>query len=172
MGDVKEGGKVEKLRPMLFVDSISAAVGGAFGSSSVTTYIESAAGVAVGGRTGFASVVTAILFFLAMFFAPIAGIIPPQATAPALILVGFLMASGLKEINWSDFGEGLPALLTVVIMPLTYSITDGIGFGFISYVLIKIFQGRASELHWLMWGSAGSFLIFFLLPWARAVFGF
>lgn len=172
MGDVGPDGQVEKLRPMLLVDSLAAAVGGALGASSVTSYIESASGVAVGGRTGLTSVVTALLFFLAMFFAPIAGIIPPQATAPALILVGFLMAAGLKEINWSDFGEGFPALLTILIMPLTYSITDGIGFGFIAHVLIRLFQGRGREVHGLLWASAGAFLLFFLLPWLRTLLQF
>lgn len=172
MGDVGPGGEIENLRPMLLVDSAAAAVGGALGASSVTTYVESAAGVAAGGRTGLASVVTAILFFLAMFFAPIAGIIPPQATAPALILVGFLMASSLKEIDWTSFGEGFPALLTMLIMPLTFSITDGIGFGFISYVLIKLFRGQGREVNWLLWLSALAFLIFFTLPWLRQVFGF
>ncbi len=172
MGDVGPDGRVENIHPMLLVDSLAATVGGAVGASSVTTYIESAAGVAVGGRTGLTSVVVALLFFLAMFFAPLAGIIPPQATAPALIIVGFLMASNLKEVDWADIAEGFPALLTVLIMPLTYSITDGIGFGFISYVLIKAFQGRAREVHWMMWGSALAFLLFFTLPWLRATFGF
>jgi len=129
MGDVGPDGEVEKLRPMLVVDSLAAVAGGSFGASSVTTYIESAAGVASGGRTGLASVTTAMLFFLAMFFGPIAGTIPPQATAPALIFVGFLMAGSLREIKWREFGEGMPALLTVLMMPLTYSITVGIGFG-------------------------------------------
>ncbi|MDQ4075581.1 MAG: NCS2 family permease [Chloroflexota bacterium] len=172
MGDVGPEGEVENLHPMLLVDSLAASVGGALGASSVTTYIESAAGVAVGGRTGLTAVVVAVFFFLAMFFAPLAGVIPPQATAPALIFVGFLMASGLKEVNWSDIAEGFPALMTVLIMPFTFSITDGIGFGFISYVLIKAFQGRAREVHWMMWASAGAFLLFFALPWLRETFGF
>ncbi|HEX8682352.1 MAG TPA: NCS2 family permease [Ardenticatenaceae bacterium] len=167
MGDVGPNGEVENLRPMLMVDSAAAMVGGALGASSVTTYIESAGGVAVGGRTGLTSVVVAILFFLAMLFAPVAGVIPAQATAPALIIVGFLMASSLREIDWSDFAVGFPALLTVLLMPLTYSITHGIGFGFISYVLIKLFQGRSREIHWLMWASAFAFLLFFILPWLQ-----
>lgn len=172
MGDVDSRGDVQNLRPMLLVDSAAAAVGGALGASSVTTYIESAAGVGSGARTGLASVVTAALFFLAMFFSPIAGVVPAQATAPALILVGFLMASSLRLIDWSDLAEGFPALMTVLLMPLTYSITDGIGFGFISYVLIKLFQGRTRQIHPLMWASAAAFALFFLLPWLRATFGF
>jgi AGZA family xanthine/uracil permease-like MFS transporter len=165
MGDVDPEGRVERLRPMLLVDSLAAVVGGAVGASSVTTYVESAAGVAAGGRTGLASVVTAGLFFLAMFFAPVAGVIPPQATAPALILVGFLMARGLREIAWSDFGEGFPALVTILLMPLTYSITNGIGFGFLSYVAIQVFQGRARRIHPLLWCAALAFLLYFARPW-------
>jgi AGZA family xanthine/uracil permease-like MFS transporter len=172
MGDVKPNGDIDNLRPMLLVDSAAAAVGGAFGASSVTTYIESAAGVSVGGRTGLASVVTGVLFLLAMFFSPIAGVIPAQATAPALIIVGFLMAASLKRVDWEDFAEGFPALLTVLIMPLTYSITDGIGFGFITYTLIKLFQGKTRDIHPFMWGCAIAFAIFFALPWLREVLPF
>jgi len=165
MGDVRPDGQVERLRPMLLVDSLAAVVGGAVGASSVTTYIESAAGVASGGRTGLTSVVTAALFLLAMFFAPLAGVIPPQATAPALIIVGFLMARGLPEIDWRDFGEGFPALVTILLMPLTYSITNGIGAGFISYVGIRVFHGRARQVHPLLWCAALAFLLYFTLPW-------
>lgn len=169
LGDVDAEGRVEQLRPMLMVDSLAAMVGGALGASSVTTYVESAAGVAAGGRTGLTSVVTALLFFLATFLAPMAGIIPPQATAPVLILVGFLMARGLREIDWHDFGEGFPALLTMLLMPLTYSITNGIGVGFISHVLIKVFQGRARQVHPLLWCTALAFLVYFTTPWWDAL---
>jgi AGZA family xanthine/uracil permease-like MFS transporter len=172
MGDVKPNGDIDNLRPMLLVDSAAAAVGGAFGASSVTTYIESAAGVSVGGRTGLASVVTGVLFLLAMFFSPIAGVIPAQATAPALIIVGFLMAASLKRVDWEDFAEGFPALLTILIMPFTYSITDGIGFGFITYTLIKLFQGKTRDIHPFMWGCAIAFALFFALPWLREVLPF
>jgi AGZA family xanthine/uracil permease-like MFS transporter len=165
MGDVDREGRVERLRPMLLIDSLAAVLGGAVGASSVTTYVESAAGVAAGGRTGLASVVTAGLFFLAMFFAPIAGVIPPQATAPALILVGVLMAHGLREIAWNDFAEGFPALVTILLMPLTYSITNGIGFGFLSYVAIQVFLGRARHIHPLLWCAALAFLLYFARPW-------
>lgn len=172
MGDVKANGDIDNLRPMLLVDSAAAAVGGALGASSVTTYIESAAGVSVGGRTGFASVVTGLLFFLAMFFSPIAGVIPAQATAPALIIVGFLMAGSLKKIDWEDFAAGFPALMTVLIMPFTYSITDGIGFGFITYALVKLFQGKSRDVHPFLWGCAIAFAIFFALPWLRQALPF
>ena len=136
---------------MLLVDSVAAIAGGAAGISSNTSYIESAAGVAEGGRTGFASVVTGVLFLAAIFLAPIAGIIPAQATAPALVLVGYLMFTQLRDIPVSDVDEGLPALLTMILMPLTYNITVGIGAGFITWVLIKVVRGRAGEVHPLMW---------------------
>ena len=171
MGDVGPDGEVENLRPMLTTDSLAAAVGGAVGASSVTTYIESSAGVGVGGRTGLTSVVVAALFFLSMFFAPIAGVIPPQATAPALIIVGFLMARALKEIEWSDLAMGFPALLIVALMPLTYSITNGIGAGFIAYVVIQSFSGKTKDVHPLMWASAAAFAVYFAEPWLRTVFG-
>jgi AGZA family xanthine/uracil permease-like MFS transporter len=165
LDDVGPTGQVERLRPMLLVDSLAAVAGGAVGASSVTTYIESAAGVAAGGRTGLSSVVTAALFGLAMFFAPVAGVIPPQATAPALLLVGFLMARGLGAIDWANFGEGFPALVTILLMPLTYSITNGIGCGFISYVAIKVCEGRSREIHPLLWCTSLAFLLYFALPW-------
>ena len=169
MGDVAEDGSVEQIRPILLVDSLAAVVGGAVGASSATTYVESAAGVGVGGRTGLTSVVTGLLFLLAMFFSPIAGIVPPQATAPALILVGFLMSSGIRHIDWEDPGLALPALLTMLIMPLTYSVTNGIGAGFIGFAAMRVFQGRGRELHPLMWTVAGAFALYFLLPWLQAM---
>ena len=169
MGDVDAAGHVERLRPMLLVDSLAAVAGGAVGTSSVTTYVESAAGVAAGGRTGLTSVVTAALFGLAMFFAPLASVIPPQATAPALLLVGFLMARGLSAIEWDRFGEGFPALVTILLMPLTYSITNGIGCGFISYVGIKVCEGRSRQVHPLLWCTALAFLLYFALPWLEGL---
>lgn len=172
MGDVDDEGRIDGLGPMLAVDSAAAAVGGALGASSVTTYIESAAGVAVGGRTGLASVVTAMLFLLAIFLAPVAGVIPPQATAPALILVGFLMAGALGQVDWQEPGDALPALLTMLVMPLTYSITNGIGAGFVTWVAIRIFQGKVKEIHPLMAISAGAFALYFALPWLQTTFNF
>jgi AGZA family xanthine/uracil permease-like MFS transporter len=169
MDDVAEDGSVEKIRPILLVDSLAAVAGGAVGASSATTYVESAAGVGVGGRTGLTSVVTGLLFFLAMFFSPIAGIVPPQATAPALILVGFLMSSGIRHIDWDDPGLALPALATMLAMPLTYSVTNGIGAGFVGYVAMRIFQGRRGEVHPLMWLVAGAFALYFLLPWLQGL---
>jgi AGZA family xanthine/uracil permease-like MFS transporter len=158
---VDEDGNFEDIGRLLFVDSIGAAAGGAAGVSSNTSYIESSAGVAEGGRTGLTSVVVGVLFIIAIFLAPLAGIVPPQATAPVLILVGFLMAGLIKGIDFDDFEEGFPALLAIVLMPLTFSITVGIGAGFVMYTLIKVVKGKAGEVHPLMWAVTIAFLIFF-----------
>ena len=161
-GLANEDGSVPGVGRVLLVDSIAAAVGGLAGVSSNTTYIESAAGVAEGGKTGFASVVTGVLFLIAIFLSPIAGIIPGVATAPALILVGYLMFTQVKGIDISDVEDGIPALLTMILMPLTYDITVGIGAGFISWVVIKLVNGKMSAIHPLMWVVAIGFLVFFL----------
>ena len=164
-GLANEDGSVPGVGRVLMVDSIAAAVGGLAGVSSNTTYIESAAGVAEGGRTGFASVVTGVLFLLAIFLSPIAGIIPGVATAPALVLVGYLMFTQVKGIDLSEVEDGIPALLTMILMPLTYDITVGIGAGFISWVIIKVAKGKAGVIHPLMWVVAIGFLVFFLQAW-------
>ncbi len=161
-GLAEKDGSVPGIGRILVVDSLAAVAGGVAGVSSNTTYIESAAGVAEGGRTGFASVVTGVLFLIAIVLSPIAGIIPSQATAPALILVGYLMFTQVKGIDVSDAEDGLPALLTMILMPLTYDITVGIGAGFISWVAIKLIKGKPGEIHPLMWVVAAGFLIFFL----------
>ncbi len=168
-GLANEDGSVPGVGRVLLVDSVAAAVGGASGVSSNTTYIESAAGVAEGGRTGFASVVTGVLFLLAIFLSPIAGIIPAVATAPALILVGYLMFTQVKGIDINEVDEGIPALLTMILMPLTYDITVGIGAGFISWVVIKLVRGRIAAIHPLMWVVAVGFLVFFLQNWIIAL---
>jgi AGZA family xanthine/uracil permease-like MFS transporter len=165
-------GKLPRLNRILLVDSLSAVFGGVASASSATTYIESAAGVSEGGRTGLTSVVTGLLFFLALFFSPLAGVVPPQATAAALIVVGFLMCSIVKDIPFGDFEEGFPALMTLVTMPFTYSITNGIGAGFVTYAFIKLVRGKAHELHGMMLGTAVAFAIYFALPWLRQVFAF
>jgi AGZA family xanthine/uracil permease-like MFS transporter len=136
---------------VLLVDSLAAVAGGATSSSSNTTFIESASGVSEGGRTGLTAVVVGVLFLLSLFLSPIAGVIPPQATAPVLIIVGYFMMTLVKDINWSDPGIGIPALLTMATMPFTFSITNGVGAGFLSYTLIAILRGRAREVHWLMY---------------------
>ncbi len=170
-GWLDKDGKLPRLNRVLLVDSLAAIAGGAGSTSSATTYIESAAGVGEGGRTGLAAVVTGVLFLLAMFLSPIAGVVPAHATAPALIIVGFLMMAVAKDIPFSDLEEGLPALLTIAIMPFTYSITNGIGVGFISYTFIKIVQGKGGQLHWAMYLASGAFLLYFALPWLKVAFG-
>ena len=168
-GWLDEQGRLPRLRRVLLVDSLAAMVGGFAGTSSATTYIESAAGVSEGGKTGLASVVTGVIFLLCIFLAPIAGMIPPEATAAALILVGFYMSAAARGIDFGDLEEGLPALLTIVGMPLTYSITNGIGFGVISYVVIKAARGKAvSPVIWLV---ALAFLLYFVYPALHAAFG-
>ena len=155
---------------VLLVDSVAAMAGGAASASSATTYIESASGISEGGRTGLASVVTGVLFLFALFLSPLAGIIPPEATAPALILVGFLMLSVARELPWDDYSVAIPAFLTMVVMPFNYSITDGIGWGFVSYTVIKLLLGRVREVHWMMLASSSAFLVYFAIdPLKRLV---
>jgi AGZA family xanthine/uracil permease-like MFS transporter len=160
-GLTEENGDIPNVRNLLLVDSAGAALGGMAGVSSNTSYIESAAGVAEGGRTGLTSVVTGVLFLLAIFLSPLAGLIPPQATAPVLILVGFLMTGLIKGIDFDDFEEGFPALLTMLLMPATFKITVGIGAGFVMYTIIKIIKGKIAEIHPLMWVITVAFLIYF-----------
>ena len=162
-----EDGKIPDVGKLLAVDSVGAIVGGLAGVSSNTSYIESAAGVADGGKTGLTAVTTGVLFLLAIFVSPLAGLIPSSATAPVLILVGFLMSSLIKDIDFEDMEEGFPALLAIILMPLTFSITVGIGAGFVTYVLVKLVKGKASAVHPLMWVVAGAFIIFF----AQALLG-
>jgi len=157
-----EKGQLPGVNRVLFVDSLGAVVGGLTSSSSNTTYIESAAGVSEGGRTGLASVVTGVLFLLAIFLSPLAGVIPPEATAPVLIIVGYFMMTLVKEIDWQDAGIGIPALLTITVMPFTYSITNGVGAGFIAYTLIQVFRGRAAQVHWLLYLVSGVFIWYFV----------
>jgi adenine/guanine/hypoxanthine permease len=164
-GLAEPDGSVPGIGRVLLVDSVAAIAGGVGGVSSNTTYIESAAGVADGGRTGFTSVVTGVLFILAVFLAPLAGIIPSQATAPALVVVGYLMFTLVKDINVADVEDGIPALLTIILMPLTYDITVGIGAGFISWVFIKVVKGRLGEIHPLMWVVSIAFLVYFAKDW-------
>ena len=145
-GLLDKKGRLPRLKKALFADSSAILVGGALGTSSVTAYVESAAGTAVGGRTGLTAVVVAILFCVALFLSPLASTVPAYATAPALCYVAVLMARGLAEINWDDLTESAPAVITAVGMPFTYSIADGIAFGFISYTLIKLLAGRHRDV--------------------------
>ncbi len=160
-------GRLPRLKRVLLVDSLAAVAGGAASASSATTYVESAAGVAAGAKTGLASVVTGGCFLLALFFAPVAGVVPPQATAPALIVVGYLMTGIVREIPFRDLDEGFPALLTLAVMPFTYSITNGIGAGFVAYCFIKVVRGRGREVHPMMYGTALAFLVYFAAPWLQ-----
>ncbi|HEY7599094.1 MAG TPA: NCS2 family permease [Candidatus Limnocylindrales bacterium] len=196
-GFVDAKGQMPGLRNVLLVDSLGAVTGGAFGVSSNTTYIESAAGVAEGGRTGLTSVVTGILFLVAILFAPIAGIVPAQATAPVLIVVGFLMFTIARDFDWgtqpssrasamageehdqrapqpsssteSRIDVVFPVLVTLIVMPLTFRITDGIAAGFVTYVFLKLVTGRAREVPMLLWLVAGAFVIYFAVPWLEVL---
>jgi AGZA family xanthine/uracil permease-like MFS transporter len=168
-GLAKEDGSVPGIGRILVVDSLAAVAGGAAGVSSNTTYIESAAGVAEGGRTGWASLVTGALFLLAILLSPLAGLVPGVATAPALVLVGYLMFTLVKDINVADIEDGLPALLTIILMPLTYDITVGIGAGFISWALIKIVRRKWGEIHWLMWIVTLAFVVYFARDWIQVI---
>jgi len=161
-GFLDKDGKLPGIKNVLLVDSLAAVIGGAFGVSSNTTYVESGAGVSEGGRTGLTSLVVAVLFFLSMFFAPVAGIVPTQATAPALIIVGFLMMSVVRDIPFDDFSEAFPAFVTIIATPLSYDISHGIGYGFITYTLVKLFTGKAKDVHWLMYLVDVFFVISFL----------
>lgn len=149
-GFLDRNGRMPRLKNILLVDSLAALCGGLFGCSSVTTYVESAAGVGEGGRTGLTSVVTGGLFLLAVFFTPLVAIVPAYATAPALILVGFLLISGVRAVHWDDASTALPVFLTMIMIPFTFSISKGIGYGFISYVLLKLLTGKAREVHPLL----------------------
>ena len=144
-------GKLPRLKKALFADSTAIVAGAALGTSSTTPYIESSAGVAAGGRTGLTAVVVAVLFILCLFLAPLAQSVPGFATAPALLFVGVLMIQGITHIDWDDITEAVPAFLTIVFMPFTYSIADGIAMGFISYALVKLFTGKAATVPYMVW---------------------
>jgi adenine/guanine/hypoxanthine permease len=161
-GLLDRDGKLPGINRVLLVDSLAAIAGGVTSSSSNTTYIESAAGVSEGGRTGLTSVVVGLLFLLSLFLSPIAGVIPPEATAPILVIVGYFMMTLVREIDWSDPGIGIPALLTIVVMPFTYSITNGVGAGFLAYAVIALLRGRWRDIHPLMFVVAAVFAWYFV----------
>ncbi len=158
-GLVKETGEIENLDKALTTDAFGTIVSSIFGTSTVTSYIESAAGVAAGGKTGLTAVTVSILFLIALLFAPLIGLVPAFATAPSLILVGALMMSDVGRVNFADFTDALPAFLTIIMMPLTSSIANGFAFGFISYAFIKTLAGKAREVSWIMWLVSIAFLI-------------
>ena len=150
-GLIDKDGNSPKIGKAMLVDAIGVSFGALMGTSTVTTYVESAAGIGEGGRTGLTAVTTGVLFLLALVLAPLAGIIPSAATAPALIIVGVLMASSVLDIDFSDFTESFPAFLTFILMPLTYSIANGIAGGIIAYTLLKVVTGNAKKVHWMMY---------------------
>jgi AGZA family xanthine/uracil permease-like MFS transporter len=170
-GLVDKDGTVEGASRILIIDSIAAAAGGAAGISSNTSYIESASGVGEGARTGLASVVTGICFLLTTFLAPLVAVIPYEAATPALVIVGFLMMTQIKHVDWDDLGIAIPAFLTIILMPFTYSISVGIGAGFISHVVIRLIQGRRKELHPLLLVVSALFVVYFLTSPINIWFG-
>ncbi|WP_409494981.1 NCS2 family permease [Amycolatopsis sp. cmx-11-12] len=163
-------GKLPNVGKALFVDGTAAVAGGFASSSSNTVFVESASGIAEGARTGLANVVTGVLFIAAMFLTPLYQVVPVEAAAPALVVVGALMMSQVKEIDFSDFTVALPAFLTIVVMPFTYSIANGIGAGFVSFVVLRAVTGKAKGIHPLMWGIAVMFLAYFAVGPIQAAF--
>jgi AGZA family xanthine/uracil permease-like MFS transporter len=161
-GFIKENNEFPNVNKALTVDAIGTVGGSVLGTSTVTTYIESASGIAAGGRTGLTAVVTGTLFLLSMFISPLAESIPVFATAPALIIVGALMLKSVVQINWNDFTESLPAFVVIVSMPFTYSIATGISLGFIFYPIIKLLSGRYRDVSTPVWILALLFILRFL----------
>ncbi|MGB9814021.1 MAG: NCS2 family permease [Thermovenabulum sp.] len=161
-GMIDENGNLKRGNKALFADSLGTVIGSLLGTSNTTTYVESAAGVSAGGRTGLTSVVVSLLFIASIIFSPIALAVPSQATAPALIIVGIFMASSLNEIKFSDFYEAFPAFLTAILMPLTFSISLGLAVGFVAYTLLMALSGRAKEVHWVMYVLAITFILYFI----------
>jgi AGZA family xanthine/uracil permease-like MFS transporter len=170
-GLLDEEGNPPRTREILLVDSVAAAAGGAASTSSNTSYIESAAGVAEGARTGVANLVTGGLFLLAMFLAPLVTIVPFEAASTALVVVGFLMLTAIRNIDWSDYEVAIPAFLAIVLMPFTYSISNGIGAAIIAFVVFKLARGRFRDVHPLLYAVAVLFVVYFLRGPLEAVLG-
>jgi len=166
-----EDGTPPRTREILVVDSLAAIAGGLGGVSSNTSYVESAAGVGEGARTGLASVVTGVLFLLSMFLAPVVSMVPYEAATPALVIVGFLMMTQVTDIEWKSPEIALPAFITIIMMPFSYSITNGIGAGFIAYLVVQLARGRVKEIHPLMWVASLMFIIYFTLTPIKAILG-
>jgi AGZA family xanthine/uracil permease-like MFS transporter len=162
-GLLDEDGNLPNADQVLLVDSIAAVAGGAASSSSNTTYIESAAGVGDGARTGLASVVTGLLFVGALFLTPLVKVVPFEAASPALVIVGFLLMTQIRNIDFEDWTIAIPAFLTIVLMPFTYSITNGIGAGFVSYAALRLATGRGRGVHPLLWVTAALFVVYFAI---------
>lgn len=162
-GLVQEDGKIKNLKKMLGIDAIATLMSGVLGTSPTTSYIESGTGIAAGGRTGLTAVVTGLLFLLAILFTPLIALVPAYATAPALIMVGFMMIRQTAEIPWSDYEEAIPAILTFMLMPLSFSIATGLACGFLSWTIIKIMMGKFSEISWVMYIIAALSLVSLLV---------
>lgn len=160
---VDENGELPDMKKALVVEGLGAVVGGAGSASSATVFVDSSAGIADGARTGLANIVTGLLFLAAMFFTPLYEIVPIEAAAPVLVIVGALMMMQVSEIDWTKFHIALPSFLTIVAMPFTYSIADGIGIGFITFALFSVFAGKAKDVHWLMWLISALFVVFFAM---------
>ncbi len=161
-GLIAENHEIPRVDRILLADATATIAGSFAGTSTVTSYIESAAGVAAGGRSGVTAIVTGLLFLAALFVAPLVGVLPSAATAPALIVVGSLMLSHISEIPWSEPTIGLPAFLTVIMIPLTYSIANGLGFGLVSYAALRVASGRFRKEEWLLYVLALLFLARFV----------
>ena len=160
---VDEKGRLIGLDRLLSIDALASMAGAILGTSTITAYVESATGIGQGGRTGFTSVVTALLFVLAIIFVPLISVVPVYATAPALILVGFFMIKEVREINFEDVEEGFPAFVIIVMIALSYSIATGLAFGFLSYVLFKILRLKFAEVKPVMWVIAGLSCLHFIV---------
>ncbi len=162
-GLIKEDGSVENGSKALLADSTATCIGAVFGTTNTTSYVESLSGISVGARTGFSSVVVGVMFLVSLFFSPLLGVITNEVTAPALIIVGSLMCSNLRDINWDKSEIAIPAFLTVILMPLTYSIGEGIACGFLSYVVLNVFKGNYKKVHPVMYGLGILFLMYFII---------
>jgi AGZA family xanthine/uracil permease-like MFS transporter len=170
-GLLDEEGNPPNAQRILIVDSVAAAAGGAASVSSNTSYIESASGVGEGARTGLASVVTGVLFLAATFLAPLVSVVPYEAATPALVIVGFLMMQQVRGISWDDLEIAIPAFLTIVLMPFTYSITVGIGAGLVVYTLIKVVRGKSAAVHPLLWVVSALFVLYFAIAPVKQLLG-
>lgn len=170
-GTVDKDGNIPDVDRVLQIDALGAIVGGGASVSSNQIFVESGAGIGEGARTGVASIVTGVLFLVAMFFTPLINLVPFEAVAPALVVVGFMMVSQVGKIDWQDWGIAIPAFLTFTLMPFTYSIANGLGAGFIAYVLIRTVQGRVKDVHPLMWAVAAAFVLFFAVGTIEAGLG-
>ena len=162
-GYLDENGNLPKLDRAMTADAVATSVGSILGTSTVTTFVESTAGISAGGKTGLTSLVTGALFALSIFLSPILGFVPAAATAPVLIVVGVMMSGSLKDIRWQDLEEAIPSFMTVICMPLFYSITEGIAFGFISYVVVKLAKGKIKEIKPVMYVIIALFIVKYVI---------